>query len=127
MFVCTILHSLDLDHSLMDWNLKDPLWLDVDNPRFGKMAEVGRVVNDGFVSDVPALYFLKRKRYKGRGHPFYEAVYRRQPRSTRSLLITLTLASLNNCAAFMLGCQNLKDQYGLRQLKEHSLLIRLCS
>mmetsp|Transcript_15155 Transcript_15155/g.24882 ORF Transcript_15155/g.24882 Transcript_15155/m.24882 type:complete len:82 (-) Transcript_15155:30-275(-) len=37
MFVGTILHSLD--HTLMDWNLKDPLRLDVDDPRFGKMAQ----------------------------------------------------------------------------------------
>mmetsp|Transcript_9149 Transcript_9149/g.11554 ORF Transcript_9149/g.11554 Transcript_9149/m.11554 type:complete len:506 (+) Transcript_9149:115-1632(+) len=73
MFVGTILHSLD--HSLMDWNLKDPLWLDVDDPRFGKMAELGRVVKVGFVSDIPGLYF--HKRYKGSGHPFYEAVYRK--------------------------------------------------
>lgn len=73
VFVGTILHSLD--HSLMDWNLKDPLWLDVDDPRFGKMAEVGRVVKVGFVSDIPGLYF--HKRFKGSGHPFYEAVYRK--------------------------------------------------
>ena len=73
VFVGTVLHSLD--HSLMDWNLKDPLWLDVDDPRFGKMAEVGRVVKVGFVSDIPGLYF--HKRFKGSGHPFYEAVYRK--------------------------------------------------
>ncbi len=73
MFVGTILHSLD--HSLCEWNLKDPLWLDIDDPRFGKMAEVGRIVKVGFVSDVPGMYF--HKRYKGSGHPFYEAVYRK--------------------------------------------------
>ena len=62
-------------HSLVDWNWKDPLRLDVDDPRFGKMAEVGSVVKAGFVSDVPGLYF--HKRYKGSGTPFYEAVYRK--------------------------------------------------
>ena len=71
MFVGTILHSLD--HMLMDWNLEDPLWLDVDDPRFGKMAQIGRIVKVGFVEDIPLLYF--HKRYKGSGHPFYEAVY----------------------------------------------------
>lgn len=71
MFVGTVLHSLD--HTLMDINLKDALWLDVDDPRFGKMAEVGRVVKAGFVSDVPGLYF--HKRFKDSGHPFYESVY----------------------------------------------------
>ena len=29
MFVGTILHSLD--HTLMGWNLEDPLWLDVES------------------------------------------------------------------------------------------------
>jgi len=57
----------------MEWNLVDPLWLDVDDPRFGKMAEIGRIVRVGFVPDVPLLYF--HKRFKGSGHPFYEAVY----------------------------------------------------
>ena len=41
----------------MDWNLKDPLWLNVNDPRFGEMAEVGRVVKVGFVPDLPGLYF----------------------------------------------------------------------
>ena len=44
----------------MDWNLEDPLWLDVDDPEFGKMAEMGRIVKMGFVADVPFLYFQKR-------------------------------------------------------------------
>lgn len=58
----------------MDWNLKDPLWLDVDDPRFGKMAEVGRVVKVGFVSDVPGLYF--QNRFKGiSGHNSLCSVY----------------------------------------------------
>lgn len=73
MFVGTILHSLD--HTLMDWNLEDPLWLDVNDPKFGKMAQLGRIVKVGFVSDVPCLYF--QKRFKGSGHPFYDAVYRK--------------------------------------------------
>ena len=81
MFVGTILHSLD--HTLSDWNLKDPLWLDVDNPRFGKMAEVGRIVKVGFVSDVPGIYF--HKRFKGSGHPFYEAVYRKAAKINKKL------------------------------------------
>ena len=81
VFVGTVLHSLD--HCLMDWNLKDPLWLDVDDPRFGKMAEVGRVVKVGFVSDVPGLYF--HKRFKGSGHPFYEAVYKKAAKINKKL------------------------------------------
>mmetsp|Transcript_22443 Transcript_22443/g.35218 ORF Transcript_22443/g.35218 Transcript_22443/m.35218 type:complete len:509 (+) Transcript_22443:65-1591(+) len=81
MFVGTILHSLD--HCLMDWNVKDPLWLDVDDPRFGKMAEVGRIVKVGFVSDVPGLYF--HKRFKGSGHPFYDAVYRKAAKVNKKL------------------------------------------
>ena len=71
MFVGTVLHSLD--HTLMEWNLEDPLWLDVNDTRFGVMAQIGRIVRVGFVEDVPLLYF--HKRFKGSKHPFYEAVY----------------------------------------------------
>ena len=81
MFVGTILHSLD--HTLMEWNLKDPLWLDVNDPRFGKMAELGQIVRTGFVEDIPGLYF--HKRYKGSGHPFYEAVYKKAAKIDREL------------------------------------------
>ncbi len=71
LFTGTVLHSLD--HALMEWNLEDPLWLDVDDPRYGKMAELGRIVRVGFVPEVPGYYF--HRRFKGSGHPFYEAVY----------------------------------------------------
>lgn len=80
-FVGTILHSLD--HTLMEWNLPDPLWLDVDNPRFGKMAEMGRIVRVGFVQDVPFLYF--NKRFKGSDHPFYKAVYEKAAKIDKEL------------------------------------------
>lgn len=73
MYIGTIMHSLD--HTRMDWNIEDPLWLDADHPRFGKMAQVGRVVKVGFVSDIPGLLF--HRRYKGSGHPFYEKIYER--------------------------------------------------
>jgi len=74
MFVGTILHSLD--HTMMDWNLKDALYLDTsENNRFRKMAEIGQVVKVGFVSDVDGLYF--HKRFKNSGHPFYDAVYKK--------------------------------------------------
>lgn len=36
MFVGTVLHSLD--HYFMDCNLEDPLWLNVDHPRFGMVS-----------------------------------------------------------------------------------------
>jgi len=81
MFVGTVLHSLD--HTLMDWNLTDPLWLDVEDPRFGIMAEIGRIVKVGFVKDVPLLIF--HKRFKGSGHPFYEAVYKKAARIDKDL------------------------------------------
>jgi hypothetical protein len=81
MFVGTVLHSLD--HTLMHWNLEDPLWLDVDDPRFGRMAELGRIVKVGFVEDVPFLYF--HKRFKGSGHPFYDAVYKKAAKVDKEL------------------------------------------
>jgi len=71
LFAGTVLHSLD--HQLMEWNLEDPLWLDVDDPRFGKMAELGRIVRVGFVPEVPGYYF--HRHFKGSNHPFYESVY----------------------------------------------------
>jgi len=59
----------------MDWNIGDPLWLDVDHPEFGRMAEIGRVVKIGFVRDLPGLLF--HRRYKGSNHPFYESIYKK--------------------------------------------------
>jgi hypothetical protein len=70
MFVGTILHSLN--HTLIDWNLTDALYLDTNDIRFGKMAEMGQVVKAGFVSNINDLYF--QKRFKNSGHPFYDAV-----------------------------------------------------
>jgi hypothetical protein len=52
----------------MDWNLKDAIYLDTDDTRFSKMAEVGQVVKAGFVSAIGGLYF--HKRFKNSGHPF---------------------------------------------------------
>jgi hypothetical protein len=71
MFIGTVLHSLD--HTLMAWNLDDPLMLRADNPEFRAMVEVGMVVRAGFVEDLPGLYF--NKRYKGARHPFFKNVY----------------------------------------------------
>ncbi len=67
------MHSLD--HCRMDWNIEDPLWLDNDHPEYGRMAEIGRIVKVGFVSDLPGLLF--HKRFKGSGHPFYDAIYKK--------------------------------------------------
>jgi len=72
MFVGTICHSLD--HCMMDQNLEDPLWLDVEDPEFGAMAELMRHVRVGFVPDLPGLVF--NKRYRHMHHPFYRAVYK---------------------------------------------------
>lgn len=59
----------------MELNLEDSLWLDIiDNPRDGKMAEVGRIVRVVFVPKVPVYYF-HRHHFRGSGHTFYEAVY----------------------------------------------------
>ena len=71
LFVGTVLHSLD--HTCMDRNLEDPLWLNVNCSKFGRMAELGRIVKVGFVKDVPGLMF--HKRFKGSKHPFYQSVY----------------------------------------------------
>lgn len=79
LFVGTVLHSLD--HTCMDRNLEDPLWLNINCSRFGRMAELGRIVKVGFVQDVPGLIF--HKRFKGSKHPFYRSVYRKAERMNR--------------------------------------------
>lgn len=80
-FVGTILHSLD--HTLMEWNMVDPLWLDIEDKKFGKMAELGRIVRVGFVEDVPFLYF--NKRFSGSSHPFYKRVYEKAAKIDKEL------------------------------------------
>ena len=80
-FVGTVLHSLD--HTLAEWNLADPLWLDVNDPKFGHMAELGRIACVGFCGDVPFLYF--NKRFSGSDHPFYKKVYDRAAKIDKSL------------------------------------------
>jgi len=73
LFIGTVLHSLD--HTLMAWNMKDVLWLDVDDPdpELSIMAEVGRFVRAGFVDDLPGLTF--NQRFKDGPHQFYRDVY----------------------------------------------------
>ena len=73
LFVGTILHSLD--HTFATKNLEDPLWLDVDDPKYGLMAELGRIVRVGFAPEVEGYYF--HRKWGGSGHPFYETVYRK--------------------------------------------------
>eukprot|EP00957_Ditylum_brightwellii_P187846 14302308-Ditylum_brightwellii.AAC.1 len=59
----------------MDWNLEDPLWLNVDDSKYGKMAKLQRIVKVRFVPEVGGYYF--HNKWKGSGHPFYEAVYQK--------------------------------------------------
>ena len=55
LFAATVLHSLDL--TFMEHNdLEDPLWLDVNDPRFGKMAELGRIARFGSVPRVSGYF-----------------------------------------------------------------------
>eukprot|EP00558_Chaetoceros_sp_UNC1202_P003828 CAMPEP_0197238454 /NCGR_PEP_ID=MMETSP1429-20130617/4929_1 /TAXON_ID=49237 /ORGANISM="Chaetoceros sp., Strain UNC1202" /LENGTH=551 /DNA_ID=CAMNT_0042697609 /DNA_START=33 /DNA_END=1689 /DNA_ORIENTATION=+ len=89
LFVGTVLHSLD--HALMDWNMEDPLWLDVDDPKFGKMAELGRIVKVGFVGDIPGFYF--HHRFQGSGHPFYESVYAKASKINKRFADNMDIAS----------------------------------
>ena len=80
-YLGTILHSLD--HTMMDNNLEDPLWLDSQDSKFTLMAQLGQIVKVGFVKDVPGIYF--HKRFKGSGHPFYEAVYEKAAKINQEL------------------------------------------
>jgi hypothetical protein len=67
----------------MNWNLQDPLWLDADDPKYGNMTELGRIVKVRFVLKVERYYF--HRKWKGSGHPFYEAVYRRLVKNNRKM------------------------------------------
>mmetsp|Transcript_73354 Transcript_73354/g.237257 ORF Transcript_73354/g.237257 Transcript_73354/m.237257 type:complete len:195 (-) Transcript_73354:119-703(-) len=72
LFAGTVLHSLD--HTLMEWNLEDALWLDVESERFGVMAELGRFVRAGFVEDLPLL--MLRRHCHDSPIKFFKEVYR---------------------------------------------------
>ena len=72
MFVGTICHGLD--HSMMEQNLDDPLWLDVEDPEFGGIAELTRMVRAGFVPELPGL--VLNFRYKHMHHPLHQNVYK---------------------------------------------------
>jgi len=73
LFVGTVVHSLD--HTFLEWNVADPLWLDVKDKKFGKMAEICRIVRAGFTEDLPFLYF--NKSFKGSNQIFYQRVYQK--------------------------------------------------
>ncbi len=79
-FVGTVLHSLD--HTLMEWNMTDPLWLDVNNEKFGKTAELGRILRATSVDD-PSLAF--NRRFRGSKHPFYRSVYEKAAKIDKEL------------------------------------------
>ena len=83
LFIGTIMHSLD--HTLMGWNVVDPLYIDVErcNPRFRVMAELGRFVRAGFVDDLPGLLF--NKNYSNAPTPFYQKVYKFAAKKNKKL------------------------------------------
>ena len=72
LFVGTIIHSLD--HSQMLETVTDPLWHDVDDPKFGYTAEILRIAFIAFHDDHPCLLF--NKSFKNAKHPFYQEVYK---------------------------------------------------
>jgi len=80
-FVGTVLHSLD--HAFMEWNMVDPLCLDVNNERFGKTAQVARILRATSVDD-PSFLTLNR-RFRGSKHPFYQKVYERAAKIDKEL------------------------------------------
>jgi hypothetical protein len=81
------LHSLD--HKLVVWNLEDPLWLDINDPRFGAMAELGCIVRVRFVPEVIGYYF--NRYFQGSGYPFMRLYMSKLQRSTRKWLIVWKL------------------------------------
>ena len=72
LFVGTVLHGLD--HTMMDYTVKDPLWFEAEDPVFQSCAEISQIVWACFDKDLPFIGF--NYRYKNAGHPFYREVYK---------------------------------------------------
>jgi len=76
----------------MELNVADPLWIDVDHPEFGRMAEMCRIVRVGFISHLPGLIFHRRLEVGSTHASFYEKMYKYERLSTRIWLIIWTPA-----------------------------------
>jgi hypothetical protein len=72
LFLGTIVHSLD--HTLMEWDLQDPLWLQTTG-KYKTMAELGRLVRAGFVENLPGILFCKRYSDAPKETQLYSSVY----------------------------------------------------
>lgn len=81
LFISTVLHSLD--HYCAEKNVTDPLYMNTSNKRFGKMAEINRIVSAAFVTDVDGIYFGKR--FYQCSHPFYLRVYAKAAKIDKEL------------------------------------------
>jgi hypothetical protein len=71
LFIGTVVHSLD--HYTMEMLLQDPLWHDVDCPKYGLMAKLSRIARVGFVEEIPGVYF--QSSFRDSSHPFYQSAY----------------------------------------------------
>jgi len=71
MFIGTVIHSLD--HTQMQWTIKDPLWLEAENEEFQMCAELCRIVRAGFVPDIPFLTWSHR--FYNAKHPLFNQLY----------------------------------------------------
>ena len=71
MFIGTVLHSLD--HTMFEWGLGDPLWLNDNHPDYGLMAELGQFVRTGFVENLSFIPF--KRHFRELPHPFHEEIY----------------------------------------------------
>ena len=71
MFIGTVVHSLD--HTILEWGLGDPLWLNDNHPDFGLMAELGQIVRAGFVENLAFIPF--KRHFRELPHPFHEEIY----------------------------------------------------
>ena len=51
--------------------------------RFGKKAEMVRLIGSGYITDIPGVYF--HKRLKGSSHPFHKSFYEKAAKKNRDL------------------------------------------
>ena len=71
LFLGTVMHSID--HCNAFWNVEDHTWFDVDDERFGNLAELCRFVLLAAVDDPPLVQWPKRC-YNSH-HPFFKRVF----------------------------------------------------
>lgn len=71
LFVGTIAHNLD--HTLLEWVIADPMWISSSNPELDGAKLLSRIILTSFNRELPLLPY--NRKYKNASHPFFRRVY----------------------------------------------------